>query len=165
MGELFKLSPAAIATYPMYKGLARLVGMEVLETGETMEDELKTLRENFEKFDFFYLHFKQTDSSGEDGNFEKKVKMIEEVDRFIPEIMNIGFDVIVVTSDHSTPSLLKSHSWHPNPFLLWSKFIRVDAVERFTERECGKGGLGRFQAVDAMPLMLANALKLRKFGA
>jgi len=165
MGELFKLSPAAIATYPMYRGLARLVGMEVLQTGETIGEELKTLRENFEKFDFFYLHFKQTDSSGEDGNFEKKVRMIEEVDRFIPEIMNVGFDVIVVTSDHSTPSLLKSHSWHPNPFLLWSKFIRVDAVERFTERECSKGGLGRFQAVDAMPLMLANGLKLRKFGA
>jgi 2,3-bisphosphoglycerate-independent phosphoglycerate mutase len=165
MGELFNLSPAAIATYPMYKGLARLVGMEVLQTGESIQDELRTLRENFAKFDFFYFHIKQTDSSGEDGDYEKKVKVIEEVDIYIPEILDLKFDVIVVTSDHSTPALLKSHSWHPNPFLLWSRFIRVDEVNRFTERECGKGSLGRFAAVNAMALMLANALKLKKFGA
>jgi len=165
MGELFKLSPAAIATYPMYKGLARLVGMEVLQTGESIGDEVKTLRENFGEYDFFYLHIKQTDSSGEDGNLEKKVRIIEEVDKFIPEILDLGFDVIAITSDHSTPSLLKSHSWHPNPFLLHSKFIRVDGVKRFTERECSKGSLGRFPAVNAMPLMLANGLKLKKFGA
>jgi len=165
MGELFNLSPAAIATYPMYKGLARLAGMEILPTGETIEDELSTLKENFKKFNFFYLHIKKTDSSGEDGNLEKKVKAIEEVDRFIPEILNLEFDVLVITSDHSTPCLLKSHSWHPNPFLLHSKFIRVDGAKRFTERECSRGGLGRFPAVDAMPLMLANGLKLKKFGA
>ncbi len=165
MRELFNLSPAAIATYPMYKGLARLVGMEIIPTGESIEDELRTLKENFKKFDFFYLHIKKTDSSGEDGNLEKKVKVIEEVDRFIPEILNLKFDVIVITSDHSTPSLLKSHSWHPNPFLLYSKFIRVDGAKRFTERECSRGGLGRFPAVNAMPLMLANGLKLKKFGA
>jgi len=165
MGELFNLSPAAIATYPMYKGLARLVGMEVLQTGESMQDELRTLRGNFAKFDFFYLHIKQTDSSGEDGDYEKKVKVIEEVDIYIPEILDLKFDVIVVTGDHSTPALLKSHSWHPNPFLLHSRFIRVDGVNRFTERECSKGSLGRFLAVNAMPLMLANGLKLKKFGA
>lgn len=165
MGELFNLSPAAIATYPMYKGLARLVGMEVLPTGESIQDELNTLKENFGKHDFFYLHIKKTDSFGEDGNFQKKVKVIEEVDRFIPEILNLKFDVIVITSDHSTPSLLKSHSWHPNPFLLHSKFIRVDGTKRFTERECSRGGLGRFPAVTALPLMLANGLKLEKFGA
>jgi len=165
MGELFNLSPAAIATYPMYRGLARLVGMEVLQTGDGIQDELRTLRENFAKFDFFYLHIKQTDSSGEDGDYEKKVKIIEEVDRYIPEILDLKFDVIVVTSDHSTPALLKSHSWHPNPFMLWSRFIRVDGVNRFTERDCSKGSLGRFAAVNAMALMLANGLKLRKFGA
>lgn len=165
MGELFKLTPAAIATYPMYKGLARLVGMEILPTGETIEDELNTLKENFGKYDFFYMHIKKTDSSGEDGNWEKKVKAIEEVDRFIPEILGLKFDVIVITSDHSTPCLLKSHSWHPNPFLLHSKFIRIDEAKRFTERECSRGGLGRFPAVSAMPLMLANGLKLTKFGA
>jgi len=165
MGELFNLSPAAIATYPMYKGLARLVGMEVLPTGESIQDELNTLKENFEKFDFFYLHVKKTDSSGEDGNFQKKARVIEEVDKVIPEILNLEFDVIVITSDHSTPCLLKSHSWHPNPFLLYSKFIRVDGTKRFTERECSNGGLGRFPAVNALPLMLANGLKLEKFGA
>jgi len=165
MGELFKLTPAAIATYPMYKGLARLVGMEILPTGETIGDELNTLKENFGKYDFFYLHIKKTDSSGEDGNWEKKVKAIEEVDRFIPEILALKFDVLVITSDHSTPCLLKSHSWHPNPFLLHSKFIRIDEAKRFTERECSRGGMGRFPAVSAMPLMLANGLKLTKFGA
>jgi len=165
MGELFKLTPAAIATYPMYKGLARLVGMEVLKTGESIQDELISLKENFKDFDFFYFHVKQTDSFGEDGNFHKKVKMIEEVDKFLPEILNLGFDVIVVTSDHSTPSLLKSHSWHPNPFLLYSKYVRVDGLKRFTEKECSRGSLGRFPAVDAMALMLANGLKLEKFGA
>jgi 2,3-bisphosphoglycerate-independent phosphoglycerate mutase len=165
MGELFKLSPAAIATYPMYKGLARLVGMEVLQTGDSISDEVNTLRENFGEYDFFYLHIKQTDSSGEDGNYEKKVKIIEQVDKFIPQILDLGFDVIAITGDHSTPSLLKSHSWHPNPFLLYSKFIRVDGVKRFTERECSKGSLGRFPAVNAMCLMLANGLKLKKFGA
>lgn len=165
MGELFKLSPAAIATYPMYKGLAKLVGMEILEAGETIEKEFKTLKENYQKYDFFYLHIKKTDSYGEDGNYEQKVKVIEEVDKYIPEVLALKPDVLVVTGDHSTPALLKGHSWHPNPFMLFSKYIRVDEVEQFNEKECVKGGLGRFPAVDILPLMMANALKLRKFGA
>ncbi len=165
MGELFKLSPAAIATYPMYKGLAKLVGMEILEAGETIEKEFKTLKENYQKYDFFYLHIKKTDSYGEDGNFKKKVEIIEEVDKYIPELLILKPDVLVVTGDHSTPAILKGHSWHPNPFMLFSKYIRVDEVKQFNERECVKGGLGRFSAVDVLPLMLANALKLRKFGA
>jgi len=165
MGELFKLSPAAIATYPMYKGLAKLVGMEILEAGETIEKEFKTLKENYQKYDFFYLHIKKTDSYGEDGNFKKKVEIIEEVDKYIPELLSLKPDVLVVTGDHSTPAILKGHSWHPNPFMLFSKYIRGDEVEQFNEKECVKGGLGRFSAVDVIPLMLANALKLRKFGA
>jgi len=165
MKELFKLTPAAIATYPMYKGLAKLVGMEILETGESIEEEFKTLKKNFEKYDFFYLHIKKTDSYGEDGNYEQKVKVIEEVDKYIPEVLNLKPDVLVVTGDHSTPALMKGHSWHPNPFMLLSKYIRVDEVEQFNEKECVKGGLGRFLAVDALPLMMANALKLQKFGA
>ena len=165
MKELFKLTPAAIATYPMYKGLAKLVGMEILETGESIEEEFKTLKKNFEKYDFFYLHIKKTDSYGEDGNYEQKVKIIEEVDKYIPEVLNLKPDVLVVTGDHSTPALMKGHSWHPNPFMLLSKYIRVDEVEQFNEKECVKGGLGRFLAVDALPLMMANALKLQKFGA
>ncbi len=165
LSDRFGLRPAAIATYPMYKGLAKLVGMEILETGETYQDEVKTLKENLSLYDFFYLHFKKTDSAGEDGNFGAKVKVLEEIDRTIPSILKLKPDVLVVTGDHSTPALLKSHSWHPNPAVLYSKYVRPDRLRRFTERECQKGGLGRFPAVDLLPLMLANGLKLKKFGA
>jgi 2,3-bisphosphoglycerate-independent phosphoglycerate mutase len=165
MTELFKLTPACIATYPMYKGLARLVGMEILETGESIVDEFKTLKEHYKKFDYFFLHIKKTDSYGEDGDFQKKVEVIEEVDRHIPVLLELNPDVIAVTGDHSTPALLKGHSWHPNPFMLYSKYERIDDVLEFTEAACAKGGLGRFLAVHEMPLMLASALKLEKFGA
>lgn len=165
MKELFKLKPAAIATYPMYCGLAKLVGMEVLDSGVTIEDEFMTLKKNFSVYDFFFIHIKKTDSYGEDGNRKNKIKIIEQVDRFIPELLALKPDVLVITADHSTPCLLKGHSWHPNPFLLYSKFTRVDELRKFSERECAKGGLGIFSAMEAMPLMLANALKLRKWGA
>ncbi len=165
MAERFKLKPAAIATYPMYRGLARLVGMEILETGESLREEVETLKTHFGEYDFFYLHFKKTDSAGEDGNFQKKVKAIEEIDRVFPFLTRLRPDVLVVTGDHSTPSLLKSHSWHPNPILLHSKYVRSDGIRRFTERQCLRGGLGRFPAIEVIPLMLANGLKLKKFGA
>ncbi|MBN1255755.1 MAG: 2,3-bisphosphoglycerate-independent phosphoglycerate mutase [Deltaproteobacteria bacterium] len=165
MSDLFKLSPACIATYPMYKGLARLVGMEILETGEGIVDEFKTLKKHYKEFDYFFLHIKKTDSYGEDGNFEKKVEVIEEVDRHLPVLLELDPDVIAVTGDHSTPSLLKGHSWHPNPFMLCSKYERIDDVQEFAEAACVKGGLGRLLAVHEMPLMLASALKLEKFGA
>lgn len=165
MNERFKLSPCAIATYPMYKGLSKLVGMKVLETGTTIVDEIETLKNNYNKYDFFYFHIKKPDSMGEDGNFEGKVKMIEEADSIIPEIERLNPDVFVVTGDHSTPAVLKAHSWHPNPFLLYSKYILTDEVKKFTERECAKGYLGRFNAINAVPLMLAYSLKLKKFGA
>jgi 2,3-bisphosphoglycerate-independent phosphoglycerate mutase len=165
IGERFKLRPAAIATYPMYRGLAKLVGMEILEAGETYRDEVETLKTHFDRYDFFYLHFKKTDSAGEDGDFKKKVKAIEEIDRALTSILKLKSDVLVITGDHSTPTLLKSHSWHPNPILLYSKYIRPDGIRRFTERQCQRGQLGRFPAVDILPLMLANGLKLKKFGA
>jgi 2,3-bisphosphoglycerate-independent phosphoglycerate mutase len=165
MSDRFKLRPAAIATYPMYKGLARLVGMKVLEGGETLREEMEALKNHLGLYDFFYLHFKKTDSAGEDGNFKLKVKVLEEIDRVIPSILKLKPDVLVVTGDHSTPSLLKGHSWHPNPILLHSKYIRPDGIRRFTERHCQKGQLGRFPAVHILPLMLANGLKLKKFGA
>jgi len=165
MSERFKLRPAAIATYPMYLGLARLVGMEVLKTGERLKDEVETLKSHFDQYDFFYLHFKRTDSAGEDGDFKKKVRALEEIDQVIPLILRLRPDVLVVTGDHSTPALLRSHSWHPNPILLYSKYIRPDAVRRFTERDCQRGELNRFPAMAILPLMLANGLKLKKFGA
>jgi 2,3-bisphosphoglycerate-independent phosphoglycerate mutase len=165
MTELFKIRPAAIAVYPMYKGIARLVGMDALDAGETIGDEIKALRDHFHEYDFFYVHIKSPDMFGEDGNFHGKVRAIEEVDKFIPDILDLEPDVFVVTGDHSTPSVLKSHSWHPNPVLLFSRFIRTDAVDRFDERSCVLGGLGRVPATSIMPLMLANALKLKKYGA
>ncbi len=165
MSEIFKLTPAAIATYPMYKGLSRLVGMEILQSGESLKDEINTLKENYEKYDFFYFHIKKTDSYGEDGNFEEKIKIIEETDKILPEILSLNPDVLVITGDHSTPAVLSSHSWHPNPFLLKSKYIRPDEGKRFTENECLKGSLGHFYSINAMSLMLAHSLKLKKFGA
>jgi len=165
MSELYKLRPAAIANYPMYKGLAKLVGMEVLEVGPQAQELFETLEKNYKDYDFFYIHFKKTDSAGEDGNFEAKVRAIEEIDSFIPRLIALKPEVLVVTSDHSTPALLKSHSWHPNPFVLVSQTAQPDGLTSFSEKECRRGSLGRFEAISAMPLMLAHAGKLKKFGA
>jgi len=165
MQELFKLNPVAIANYPMYKGLARLVGMDVVEVGDTIEDEFKKLEELYDRYDFFYVHIKKTDSYGEDGSFWKKVSIIEEVDKFIPRMLSLKPDVVLVTGDHSTPALLKSHSWHPVPVVLYSKYGRKDDVEKFSESMCAKGVLGRIRAMDELPLMMACSLKLTKYGA
>ncbi len=165
VGEIYKLKPAAIASYPMYRGLARLVGMEVLETGNSIEDEMATLKQNYADYDFFFLHIKGADSAGEDGDFDRKVKIIEQVDRALPSLIDIKPDVLVVTGDHSTPALLRGHSWHPVPILLRSKWCRPDKVCQFSESACSSGGLGRFPAIHIMLLAMANALKLTKFGA
>ena len=165
MGEIYKLKPAAIASYPMYRGLAKLVGMEILETGNSIEDELATLKQNYADYDFFFVHIKGADAAGEDGDFDRKVKIIEQVDRALPSLMDVKPDVLVVTGDHSTPALLKGHSWHPVPILLRSKWCRPDKVCQFSESACAGGGLGRFPAIHIMMLAMANALKLTKFGA
>ncbi len=165
MIEIYKLRPAAIASYPLYRGLARLVGMEVLETGISIEDEFMTLTQNYSNYDFFFLHIKGADSAGEDGDFERKVRVIEQVDKALPGLINMQPDVIVVTGDHSTPALLKGHSWHPVPVLLYSKWCRPDRVKEFSESACILGGLGHLSATQIMPLAMANALKLNKFGA
>jgi len=165
MDEVFKLKPAAIASYPMYRGLAKLVGMEVLDTGANIEAEFNTLKQNYTNYDFFFLHIKATDSAGEDGDFDRKVRIIEEVDNALPGLISIEPDVIVVSGDHSTPALLGGHSWHPVPALLYSKWCRRDRVSEFSESACVFGGLGRFSATQVMPLAMANALKLNKFGA
>lgn len=165
MNEVFRLTPAAIANYPMYKGLAKLVGMDVLETGDTISDEFKTLKENYDSHDFFYLHIKKTDSYGEDGNFNAKVHIIEEVDKEIASIEDLKFEVIAVTSDHSTPAVLKGHSWHPNPFVLISDTCFSDNFDSFHEKNCQLGGLGQFYSADIMPLLLGHARKMEKYGA
>ncbi len=165
MSEIYKVNAAAIANYPMYKGLAKLVGMEILDVGSNVSDLFDAAEKHITDHDYFYIHLKKTDSAGEDGNFDAKKKAIEEADRYLPRLLALKPEVLVVTSDHSTPSALKSHSWHPNPFLLFSNVSLPDSVNRFSERECSQGFLGRFQAIYAMPLMLAHAGKLKKFGA
>jgi len=166
MEEVFRLKAAAIAGYPMYRGVAKLVGMDVLETSADLGAELDVLEQHWAQYDFFFVHFKAPDSAGEDGDFERKKALIEEVDRKVPPILALKPDVLIVTGDHSTPSLLRYHSWHPVPVLLWSRFCREDGVDRFGERACMHGGLGpRLPAVHLMPLALANALRLEKFGA
>jgi 2,3-bisphosphoglycerate-independent phosphoglycerate mutase len=165
MNQVYKLKPAAIASYPMYRGLARVVGMEILKTGATIKDEFEALKQNFNSYDFFFLHIKGTDSAGEDGDFDRKADILEQIDRAIPSMTALEPDVIVVTGDHSTPAQLKGHSWHPVPIILYSRWCRPDGVAQFSESACASGGLGRMQAVDIMPLAMANALKLDKFGA
>jgi 2,3-bisphosphoglycerate-independent phosphoglycerate mutase len=167
MSQVYKLKPAAIATYPMYRGLAKLLGMDVLDIGKqsSIEEEFDVLAKHYADYDFFFLHIKQADAAGEDGNFQEKVRVIEEVDAALPRLTDLQLEVIVVTGDHSTPALLKAHSWHPVPFVLSSRWCRADDVTEFSERACARGSLGRLPALAVMPLALANALKLTKFGA
>lgn len=164
--EAFGLHAAAIAVYPMYRGLGKLLGMQTIPVeGETVGDEFTALEKSWNDFDFFYLHVKKTDSYGEDGNFAGKVHVIEEVDAQLPRLLALKPDVIIVGGDHSTPSLLKSHSWHPVPVMLYSRFARADGIAEYSERACARGSLGRLPAKDLMPMALANAQRLTKFGA
>ncbi len=165
MPEIYRLKPAAIAIYPMYRGLARLLGMQILPAGSNIAEQMENLHRHYKEFDFFFIHFKSTDSRGEDGDFEAKVRAIEEVDNALPALLKLNPDVIIVTGDHSTPATIAMHSWHPVPFMLRSQWCRPDEVDEFSERACVAGGLGRFPAVDIMSLAMANALKLKKFGA
>jgi 2,3-bisphosphoglycerate-independent phosphoglycerate mutase len=165
MQEIYKINPLAIAVYPMYRGLARLIGMQVADTGTTLEDEIKTLRENYKKYDFFFLHVKWTDTAGEDGDFARKVQLIEQVDAVLLGITDLKPDVLVITSDHSTPAVYGGHSWHPVPVVINSKYCRTDGVKKFSEQALISGGLGRINTTQIMPLAMANARKLTKFGA
>ena len=163
--EVYGLKAAAIASYPMYKGLAQLVGMEIVGRSTTLEEEVEVLADVWDDYDFFFVHFKYTDSRGEDGDFEAKVKMVEELDKAVPSITRLGPDVLVVTGDHSTPATLASHSWHPVPVVLSAKDCRCDPCVKFGETEALKGGFGHFNAVHLMPIALAHAGRLAKFGA
>lgn len=164
--QAYGLNAACIATYPMYRGVAKLVGMEVLEVEDySIKAEIDTLKRDFDKHDFFYLHVKKTDSYGEDGNFDAKVGVIEEFDSFVPDILKLEPDVIVVTGDHSTPANMMSHSWHPVPIMINAKNVRAEGAKQFGESDCLKGELGVFRATDLMALVLAHAGRLQKYGA
>jgi 2,3-bisphosphoglycerate-independent phosphoglycerate mutase len=165
MKERYGLNALAIAAYPMYRGISRLVGMTVLSDVSNLEEEFQALADHFSEYDFFYVHVKQTDSRGEDGNFDAKVAVIEEVDRYLPKLRALKPDVLVVTGDHSTPAKLASHSWHPLPVILNSSFCLIDPVRKFDEVSCISGALGRMRSVELMPLALAHARRLVKFGA
>lgn len=165
MEEVYGVHPAASAIYPMYRGLARLVGMTVLPLVSSIDDQIAMLRDQWAAFDFFFLHYKYTDSTGEDGLFDEKVRRIEELDSRIPLIRGLGPTVLVITGDHSTPSKLRSHSWHPVPLLLAANSCRPDRVQAFGESDCLLGGLGQIEAKYIMPLALAHAGRLQKYGA
>ncbi len=164
MGDAYKLSPAAIAAYPMYRGLSTIVGMKVIPTGRTFSDELDTLRQHYQDHDFFYIHYKPADAAGEDGNFEAKVKALEDLDTHIPKLLELEPDVLAIAGDHATPAIMAAHSWHPVPFLLHSQWTRGEGVDSFSERSCGMGSLGKIPATQVMLLALAHSGKLTKFG-
>ncbi len=164
--EIWGTKSLAIAMYPMYRGVSKVVGMTVMPPAESMAEEITMLEQNWVDYDFFFVHIKKTDSYGEDGNFEGKVHIIEEVDALLPRILALNPDVLIITGDHSTPAKLKSHSWHPIPTMLYAKDVRPDGITSFGERACLQGSLGaRFDANELMPLALALAGRLEKFGA
>lgn len=168
IGDVCKFRPAAIAVYPMYRGLAKLVGMKVLPTGSSFEDEIATLHEHRDAFDFFFVHYKYADSAGEDGNFEAKMAALERFDERVPDLLDFEPDVLMIAGDHATPSVLGSHSWHPVPFLLWVKRFAgtgADGADAFNEKACRHGPLGVFPAKEALPLAMAYAGRLTKYGA
>lgn len=162
---VYGLKAAAIAVYPMYKGLASLVGMDIVGDAKTLDQQLDVLEQNWDSYDFFFLHFKYTDSTGEDGNFDEKVKRIEQLDSVIPRLNALNPTVTIVTGDHSTPAYMKSHSWHPVPTLLVSDCCRPDRCQAFSESESVVGGLSQFEAKYLMPLALSNAGRMGKYGA
>jgi len=166
-GDIFKVRPACVAVYPMYRGVAKLVGMTTISfEGDTPGDEFAAVARAWKDYDYFFVHIKPTDSRGEDGNFEAKAKAIEAVDQALPALLQLAPDVLVVTGDHSTPAVMKTHSFHPCPVLLWAPAtVRADEETTFGERACMRGGLGTFAASEIMTLMMAHANRLAKYGA
>lgn len=163
--ERYGVRALAIAVYPMYKGIARLFGFDTPEVEGDFRNEINLLKSKWSDYDFFFLHYKDTDKAGEDGDFSRKVQYIEYFDSLLPEILSLSPDVLVITGDHSTPSLLRGHSWHPSPVLLYSPYGGISTAKRFTERDCVSGYLGQFPAKALMSLILSSALRLGKFGA
>ncbi len=166
LSEICKFRAAAIAAYPMYRGLAKLVGMDVLKTGSTFADEVETLRAHWDQYDFFFIHFKRADAAGEDGDFQAKIAALEEVDTYIEALHAMQADVFMVAGDHSTPAIIAGHSWHPVPFLCHARaFAQADESEGFNEKACSHGVLGTFPAKEVLSLAMAHAGRLTKYGA
>jgi 2,3-bisphosphoglycerate-independent phosphoglycerate mutase len=163
--DRYQLKPAALAVYPMYKGLAQLVGMKKIEGPQTIKEQFERYLAEYDNFDFFFIHYKYTDKYGEDGNFAAKKKAIEEFDAALPVLLSKRPDVLAITGDHSTPCALRGHSWHPQPVLLHSAYSGSDKLDRFTETGANSGSLGVFEAKYLVRLMQANARMFDKFGA
>ena len=164
--ERYGLTAATVAAYPLYRGVAKLCGMDLIDTGFTVKEEFETAASIYgDRYDFFFIHIKKTDSYGEDGNLEGKANVIEEVDTHLPILLGLEPDVLIVTGDHSTPCALKSHSWHPVPLLVYSQYCGADATRAFSEIECDRGSLGIVPANTIIELALANAGRLKKHGA
>ena len=164
MGDVYRMNPAGIAAYPMYRGLATVCGMNVIPTGSTFADEVKTLHEVYDDHDFFFIHYKPADAAGEDGDFDGKVKCLEDLDPFIPQIRELNPDVFLVAGDHATPAIMASHSWHPVPLMIHSRLTVGEGIDAFNERSCSQGSIGSIQATQAMLLALSHAGKLMKYG-
>lgn len=165
MQDLFQLRAAAIAVYPMYRGLAKLVGMTALPAPQDFAGEIDLVAKHWNDFDFFFVHFKGTDTAGEDGDFDRKCRALEQVDQQVSRLVALNPAVLMIGGDHSTPAIMAGHSWHPVPFVLWGRFARSDLAEAFSERECMRGSLGTFPATEALPLALAHAGRTTKYGA
>ena len=164
MGEVYRLNPAAIAAYPMYRGLATVADMKIIPTGMSFSDEVETLRAHYDDHDFFFIHYKPADTAGEDGDFDAKVRALEALDPLIPQIRALNPDVFMVAGDHATPAIMAAHSWHPVPFMLNSILTRGEGVASFDEKACGLGSIGRIPATNIMLLALSHSGKLNKFG-
>ncbi len=164
MGDVYRLNPGAIAAYPMYRGLATVANMRIIPTGKTFSDEVDTLQEEFDNHDFFFIHYKPADAAGEDGDFDAKVKTLEDLDPLIPRIRELNPDVFMVAGDHSTPAIMAAHSWHPVPFMLYSKLTRGEGIPAFSERDCNLGSIGNIPATNIMLLAMSHSGKLTKFG-
>ena len=166
IGERYNLNPGAVAAYPMYRGIASLLGMTVIPTGHDFDAELDTLSEHWDDHDFFFLHYKPADAAGEDGDFDAKVRTLEELDKRVPRLLDLGADVVAVAGDHSTPSSMAAHSWHPVPLMINSESTNEGLGSAgFNERDCRSGYLGSLPATSLPLLLLAHAGKLDKFGA
>ena len=163
--ELWKLRAAAVTVYPMYRGVAKLCGMDSLDGAHSMAEQVALVKQHWADYDFFFIHYKYTDTAGEDGDFHRKQQAVADFDAGLPALLDLKPNVLVVTGDHSTPASMAAHSWHPVPLLLWGDHVRIDAATRFSETHCALGELGTIAAKDVLPIAFAHAGRLAKYGA